>query len=74
MPQFLFIRRWRNLKLDISTCVYSITYARVRIVYDKLYRVEIGLYENNQIPEQNLVPQHFVIIEIMKFIVCLSSF
>ena len=46
MPNFWRIRRWRNLKLDICTRVYSIsesytiTYGRVRIVYDKSYRVD----------------------------------
>ncbi len=40
MPHFLFIRRWRILKHDICTRVYSITYARVRIVYGKSYRVD----------------------------------
>ncbi len=34
MPHFLLILHWRNLKRNIcSTRVYSITYARVRIVY-----------------------------------------
>ena len=37
---FLLIRRCRILKHDIYTRVYSITYARVRIVYDKSYRVD----------------------------------
>ena len=40
MPHFLLIRRWRNLKPNICTRVYSITYARVRIVHDKSYRVD----------------------------------
>ncbi len=40
MAHFLLIRGWRNLKHDICTRVYSITYARVRIVYDKSYRVD----------------------------------
>ncbi len=35
VTHFLLIRSWRNLKHDICTRVYSITYARVRIVYDK---------------------------------------
>jgi hypothetical protein len=30
----LLIRWWRNLKCDVCTRVYSITYARVRIVYN----------------------------------------
>ncbi len=40
MSHFLLIRGWANLKHDICTRVYSITYARVRIVCDKSYRVD----------------------------------
>ncbi len=44
MPNFLLIRRWRNLKPDICMCIYLITYARVRIVHDKSYCVERPLH------------------------------
>ena len=35
---FLLIPLWESLKCEALTDVYSITYARVRIVYDKSYR------------------------------------
>ena len=47
---FLLIRRSRNLKP--SRRVYSITYARVRIVYDKSYHVDMPL-PNNDIEHNN---------------------
>ena len=34
----IFAHSWKSLKCEALTDVYSITYARVRIVYDKSYR------------------------------------
>ena len=37
--RFLHIRWWYSLKTDVFTRVSSITYARMRIVYNKSYLV-----------------------------------
>ena len=53
MPYFVLIHRWRNLKHDICTRIFSITYARVRIVCDKLYRVDRLLPDHIKTTNQN---------------------